>query len=225
MGNENSLLSPNDLANEQVHKDRRDRLYKIVTELKKRKTPQQYIKKRSDGFFYTDFAYMVEEMDKFHPHRKEDIEIIPEPAMRVIRAVAVVTDLQTGETRTGVDAHRITFNKGFEGDIRYVVDIGNDCKSAAQEALRNAYSRFGVSADVYRKQLQEEPTAEQQAIFDELTARAHSLTADLINWWDNQIIPAWRSQTRESADEFLKQTTISLKGAEDARRTGERKTA
>jgi len=184
----------------------RERLYGIVTELKKKETPRKHVKKRGDGFDYPDFAYMVEEMDKFHPNRKEEFAFQPQIIGRnAILVGVIVSDNITHEIRVGIDAHRLTFKKGEEKNPDNVIDIGNDAKSALTEALRNAYSRFGVCADVYNKQLQVGPSPENikslesmyQSIKQYTTVHPH-----LKKWW-NQVVEDFDTQTPKTVEEFL----------------------
>lgn len=196
-----SLIVPSDYEN--ITRE----FHKIVTKLKHRTTPPRSVKKRSDGYFYPEFSYMQEEMDKFHPLRQEDITILPLdqtlPA-RVVVAIAKVTDLVTKEVRTGTDAHRVTFPKGELQKVENIVDLGNDIKSASTEALRNAYSRFGVCADIYQKQFKEEPTEAQNARFSSLMK---DLPVDLndpkVVKWIDDTRKAWATQNKDSADLYL----------------------
>ena len=201
----NQLLSPTDIAN---LSSLREKLKEIVSQAKKLSTPKSYVKKRTDGFNYPDFAYMVEQMDTFHPLRSEDVNIITDESMinklGVIVSIAKIEDLVTGEMRTGVDAHRITFQKGRDKGIDSVVDIGNDCKSAVTESLRNAYSRFGICADVYQKQLNESTTPAQARVFIDLCLLVESLDGgNDVNYWLQQWKEKWGGQYKHTADEFI----------------------
>ena len=188
-------------------------------------TPDEYIKQPEEAGYYPfpEFAWMLSLMNKYHRFRKEEGEFERVLEARVIVAKVTVTDILTGEVRTGVDAHRITFKKGMPASIENVVDIGNDYKSAMTEALRKAYSGFEVCADMYKRKLSEPPTDEQiakwEACVEEwnfIASNIHDIAKGqkLTAWWED-MKAAWSTKSSESAPKFLRTLSThlgSLKG-------------
>jgi hypothetical protein len=193
-----------------------ERFKQLINVVQSVKTPKEYIKKRDDGFDYPEFSYMLEQMNIYHPLREENTDFIINEKAGVVVAVTKIRDLITGELRTGVDAHRITIKKEARGKVSInptsdIVDIGNDYKSASQEALRNAYSRFGICADVYKRILTTKPTPEQSSRFykiidivlDRITKSPDEDKKKKIMNWQDSIVEQWKKCTNLNADEYL----------------------
>ena len=185
-------------------------LFERLKAVQEIETPNEELKTREDGYQYPNFAYMLELMNKHHPLRQEDIEFPNlETALKagVIVARAVVTDILTGERRTGVDAHRVTFAKNTARTLENIVDIGNDMKSAQREALRKAYSEYEICADQYRRVRRIPPVTSQEEEFSRIIKRIEAVldkapNAKLLEWLNKQR-ENWKTQNTKSAYQFL----------------------
>jgi hypothetical protein len=197
-----------------------ERIRKHVREPFDKQTPKDFIHKmgekkgdiRFEDMEYPDFAYMVSEMDRLHPLRSEQVTYEIHENVGVISATAIVTDLITHEVRTGGDAHRIALKKASRGEtkkIEDIIDVGNDVKSAMTEALRNVYSRFGICADVYGKNLREPVTPDQRYKFQQLMLDIDEFKQllpdikDSIDSWQEGLNKGWSTQIRSTAGNWL----------------------
>jgi hypothetical protein len=197
-----------------LNEEERQKLYERAKEQRSKKTPPKYIKNKG-GYDYAEFAYMLDEMDKAHPIRSEIITTDEFNEKYLVYRVAVrVTDLASGEARSGVDSHPIVAydaksEGGSQKDIPTIRELmGNAYKAALSKALRNAYSNFGVSADLYQTFLDDEPTKEQNHKFWEwdkfIDEKVATRSASLKEWWLGQICKEWDLQTKQTADQYLK---------------------
>lgn len=204
------LLSPKDIqSTEELNQfEKRLRILSShVKQARKVKTPKDQIKvQEGTGYPYPAAAYMIDQMDNFHPLRKEEGTVSIDDRTRCIIAVVTVTDLVTGESRVGTDAHRITFKKGLPPSPESLVDMGNDAKSALSEAIRNAYSRFGISADVYKKVMSEPITDEQRTklvqLFDSIP--------EVSQMWKIEQTLKFNKLHKEEANSFLEQLKVKI---------------
>jgi len=208
------LLSPEEILQENQFRIRREILNKILNEVQSIKTPPEHLKKREDGFLYPEFPYMLDMMNQYFPLRKEEVEFILNDKVLVITAIATITDITTGAVRTGVDSHRMTFKKGSAKNLESVVDIGNDYKSAEQEALRNAYSRFGICADIYRRIIIKPVTKEQEKAFYTLVTEFNETITKLpakderrvsAEPWISTWIDSFKEHNQSTATNFIEQ--------------------
>lgn len=206
----NGLLSPKDIQSEQALTELEKRLKLVASHVKKArrvKTPKHQVEvQKGTGYQYASAAYMIDQMDNFHPLRKEEGSVSINDKTACILAVVTVTDLITGESRVGTDAHRITFKKDSEKGLESLVDIGNDAKSALSEAIRNAYSRFGIAADIYKKVMKEPVTEEQRVKLEEILSSIPPATglqaAQRIEYIKKQR-ETFNELDKNSAEEFL----------------------
>lgn len=215
-----SLLSPEDISSDEKFRATREKLRAILGEVQNVRTPKEHIKVQDGtGYPYPEFPYMLDLMNEYFPYRSEEIDFELNSQAGVVVAKAVVKDLLTGMIRTGVDAHRITFKKGMQFKLEGVVDIGNDYKSASQEALRNAYSRFGVCADIYKRVLIKPMSKEQESKFYSLVTEFNTMVTKLpvddprrkgAEPWIDKWIAGFKTQTQSTADYYIEQFTEAL---------------
>jgi hypothetical protein len=192
----------------------RELLYRRKREERQKETPKKHIQMKG-GFPFAEYAYMLDEMDKMHPLRSEIVisagTFFNEKYL-IYHVAVQVTDLITGESRPGTDAHPVVaYEAGRDGDQKPIQTIrelmGNAYKAALTKALRNAYSNFGVSSDLYQTQLAEEPNKEQKERFwewDKFMDEKVLPTApdNWKEWWET-IRKEWDLQTLDSATDYL----------------------
>ena len=212
-----SILSPETLEDlEELKK----KLYQQVKRLKEKFTPKDQIEKKG-GFEFASWSYMLDEMDKNHPLRRETFVTPPtiERKSMTYSCAVMVEDLITHETRIGFDIHPIVaFDKESDRmkDPKTVRELlGNAGKASVTKALRHAYSNFGVSSDLYGSMVKEEVTDEQSARFFSLAEIMTQYFVGAVNpklsaWWDAQV-KAWSTQSKLSADKFLDTLTPYVK--------------
>lgn len=200
-------------------------------------TPKDEIDPKSlkFGYDYAKFEYMLAQMDKFHPHRSEEYELLYPELVTSLAWVTVkckVTDLLTHEVREGIDSHRLTFAQGpnKENGLQYalknninlmlvIVDFGNDIKSAMKEAARKAYSGFDICSDLYKRKQKDKPILEQHERFSALCNLIVGFIAKLASSEDEKVRSKveptkmwledwktrWKTQLATTADEFIEQ--------------------
>lgn len=115
-------------------------------------TPREKVMKRPDGFDYVESTWMDKSWKEFAPLYEYQLVHISE-SMGWIDIIVSLKDRVTGNVELGGGSARIQVRSG-SGDVpgfRDVIDKGNNLKSALTNAIKNAQSRFGISADIYGK--------------------------------------------------------------------------
>jgi hypothetical protein len=140
------------------------------------KTPKEKVKQRPDGYDYVESSYMDFETKNFMPLYK--YELISERIhLGHIIIYVSLKDRITGNTELGSGAARIQVSRGVEEPaFRDVLDMGNASKSALTNAIKNAQSRFGTAADVYRKR-ESVPTNEERERFESMRKQIYNINA------------------------------------------------
>jgi len=131
------------------------------------KTPPEKVKKRPDGYDYVEGSYMDFQTKQFMPLYKYsllNLQIVE----GWINVVVSLEDRTTGNIELGADSARIQVKRDAEQPtFRDIIDMGNNLKSALSKAIKNAQSRFGISADIYGRR-ESAPTDDQRARFESL---------------------------------------------------------
>ncbi len=194
----------------------RQQLYEAQKEYLNKKTPLAQTEVKGK-FVFAKWSYMLDEMNRLHPLRSEHLlSITFDREAMVYEASVSVTDLVTKEERCGTDSHPVVAfdaNSNVMKDMKTVRELlGNARKAANTKALRNAYSGFGVCADLYESTPSAPPNEEQNRTFAELgLVVTNSNRPNLMTWWDTKIVPDWSLQTEETAKKFLEQLNTYLK--------------
>ena len=198
--------------NNSQFEERRRFFYEQLAKQKSIRTPKDVIEEKGE-FPYAAWWYMLEEIDNSHPRRAETFAFPPQVILHNFMTVVVgvqVVDIETGECRIGIDANPVqAWEKGSdkEKSAKSIANlIGNTTKGALTKALRNAYSNFGVCADLYQSMTQEKPTEEQVALWnslDELFTTEFKGKSDTYDKWWKDNTEAWGKQLKETADLFL----------------------
>jgi len=151
------------------------RLFDYISRPKDVKTPAEKVKKRPDGFDYVEGTWMDYQAKQFMPlYKYKLLHISFEHGW--IHIIVSLTDKITGNVELGADSARIMVRKDADSpSFRDIIDMGNNLKSALSKAIKNAQSRFGVSADVYQKR-ESEPTTDERARFEQLIAQVHTIS-------------------------------------------------
>lgn len=169
-----------------------------------KETPGDKVKKLPvTGYDYVKYSYMDREFkDQFPMYDWTMIQ--KDIVMGWIVYTVKVTDRITGNSQLGSGGARIaTFKSAEVLDHRAIVDMGHSDAAALSNALKNAMSRFGICADVYRR-LEEDRTPEQEERFD-------SLYKTLPLSWKVMIEEKWKA-LGAGYDDFL--DTLELKLAD-----------
>ena len=195
-----------------ISDEERQQLYERAKAERSKKTPPKQIKQKG-GYNYAEFAYMLDEMDRLHPLRSEIITSDEFNEKYLIYNVRVqVTDITTGESRAGVDTHAVVaYNAksdggGLKDPSTFRELMGNAHKAALTKALRNAYSNFGVAADLYQTFLAEESTKVQKERFyefDKFIDEKVIPNSERAQMWWKQIRQEWEQQDETTADMYL----------------------
>ena len=139
-------------------------MFDYISRPKDIKTPAEKVKKRPDGFDYVEGSWMDYKTKEFMPlYEYRLLHLSYENGW--VNVVISLTDKITGNTELGADSARIQVRKNAdEPNFRDIIDMGNNLKSALSKAIKNAQSRFGVSADIYQKR-ESEPTTQERERF------------------------------------------------------------
>ncbi len=140
------------------------------------KTPPEKVKLRPDGYDYVESSYMDFETKNFMPLYKYKL-LKEEVYLGWIRCYVSLKDRITGNTELGSGAARIQVSRGIKepawGDV---LDMGNASKAALTNAIKNAQSKFGTAADVYRKR-ESVPTNEERDRFESMKSQIYNINA------------------------------------------------
>jgi hypothetical protein len=149
--------------------------FKYISSPKDVKTPVEKVKKRPDGFDYVESSWMDYQTKLFMPkYRYELLHVSFEHGW--INIIISLTDRITGNIELGADSARIMVKRDAEQpSFRDIIDMGNNLKSALSKAIKNAQSRFGISADVYQKR-ESEPTSDERKRYDTMLVRVKELS-------------------------------------------------
>jgi len=130
----------------------RDIVTEHVTSLYEKRTPEEKIKKRPDGFDYIESVWMDKTFKEFSPIYEYSLLHVNE-SLGWIDIVVSLKDRVTGNVELGAGSARIQVKKGTGNNPGFqdLIDKGNNLKSALTNACKNAQSRFGTGADVYGK--------------------------------------------------------------------------
>lgn len=119
-------------------------------------TPKDKVKKKT-GYDYVPNSFMSHEFKEFAPLYSHEL-INSFVDLGHVYCFVSVTDRITGNNELGAGAARIQVKKESDAmSVKDIVDMDNNVKSALTEAIKNAYSRFGICADVYKKREEERP--------------------------------------------------------------------
>jgi len=131
------------------------------------KTPPEKVKKRPDGWDYVESSYMDYQAKQFMPlYQHTLLHISIDHGW--VNIIVSLKDRTTGNVELGADSARIQVKQGTEDpNFRDIIDFGNNLKSALSKAIKNAQSRFGVSADVYRRR-ESIPSNEERKRHDDM---------------------------------------------------------
>ena len=149
--------------------------FKYISSPKDVKTPPEKVKKRPDGFDYVESSWMDYQTKLFMPkYRYELLHVSFEHGW--INIIISLTDRITGNVELGADSARIMVKRDAEQpSFRDVIDMGNNLKSALSKAIKNAQSRFGISADVYQKR-ESEPDNDERKRFETMLAQVKTIS-------------------------------------------------
>jgi hypothetical protein len=139
------------------------------------KTPPEKVKKRPDGFDYVESSWMDYESKKNAPLYEYKLLHVTSD-MGWITVYISLKDRITGNTELGAGSARIQVNRGVEEPgFRDVIDMGNNHKSALTNAIKNAQSRFGISADIYQRR-ESVPTDEERKRHDSMKSLIYGIS-------------------------------------------------
>lgn len=139
-------------------------------------TPKEKVKKRPDGFDYVEGTWMDHVAKETMPLYEYNLLHISWDFGWVSMVVSL-TDRVSGNIELGAGAARIQVRQGVETPgFRDVIDMGNNVKAALTQAIKNAQSRFGVSADVYGKR-ESMPTDDERKQFQEMTTQIKAVSS------------------------------------------------
>lgn len=133
------------------HSSAWDNVYKHVSEIFDYKTPAEKVKKRPDGFDYVSGQYMDYVFKQHSPlYKYQLLHVSFEYGW--VSIIVSLEDRLTNNVELGAGAARIQVPRGVETpSFRDIIDLGNNLKAALSAAIKNAQSRFGVAADVYKR--------------------------------------------------------------------------
>lgn len=126
------------------------------------KTPKEYIGDKF-GQAFVSYPYMDDAFKTHFPAYEFHFAFPPIMFQNFILVGVELKDKVTGNVELGLKAHRIQIKKDKKDAIENgrmtmadltpfdVIDFGNDSAAALTDAIKNAESRFGICADVYRK--------------------------------------------------------------------------
>lgn len=139
-------------------------------------TPKEKVKKRADGFDYVQGSYLDYVTKSHMPLYKYTLLHVSE-SMGWISVIVSLEDRITGNVELGADAARIQVSKSNseEPTFRDIIDKGNNLKAALTDAIKNAQSRFGYAADVYKKR-ESVPTDEERKRYEALLKEIKSVS-------------------------------------------------
>lgn len=154
----------------------RDELRNYITAPYDQKTPKEKVKKRPDGYDYVESSFMDFETKKFMPLYKYKLLNLTWE-LGWINCIVSLKDRITGNTELGAGAARIQVNRGIEEPgFRDVIDMSNNVKAALTNAVKNAQSRFGISADVYQRR-ESIPTEDERKRFELMKTQVYEINA------------------------------------------------
>lgn len=161
------------------------------------KTPPEKVKKRPDGYDYVEGSYMDFQAKQHMPlyeYTLVNIQIVE----GWINVIVSLKDRITGNVELGADAARIQVKRDVEHPtFRDIIDMGNNIKSALSKAIKNAQSRFGISADIYGRR-ESAPTDEQRTRYENLRREIKDISAARAATFDEQ----WK-ELGTDWDEFM----------------------
>lgn len=151
-----------------------------------KETPAEKVKKLpGSGYDYVKYGYMDREFKDLFPLYSWEV-LHKDIVMGWILYTVKVTDRTTGNSQLGSGGARIaTFKNAEVLDHKAIVDMGHNDASALSNALKNAMSRFGICADVYRR-VEEDLTDEQKDRWNELYKQ-------MPIQWKIQVEEKWRA--------------------------------
>lgn len=153
----------------------KQKLFDYISQPKEIKTPAEKVKKRPDGFDYVESSWMDYQAKKFMPlYEYKLIHISMDHGW--INVIVSLKDKITGNVELGADSARIMVKKDADApSFRDIIDMGNNLKSALSKAIKNAQSRFGISADVYQKR-ESEPTEVERQKYNALVKEVQAIS-------------------------------------------------
>jgi hypothetical protein len=153
----------------------RESVYNYISKPKEVKTPAEKVKKRPDGFDYVEASWMDYQSKQHMPlYEHQLLHVSFQHGW--INIIISLTDKITGNVELGADSARIMVKRDAEEPtFRDIIDMGNNLKSALSKAIKNAQSRFGVSADVYQKR-ESEPTVDERKRFETMLVQVKDIS-------------------------------------------------
>jgi len=158
-----------------IKEDFRAELHKHVMKPFDIKTPPEKVKKRPDGYDYVEGSYMDFQTKSHIPlYEYKLLHIAIENGW--INIIVSLKDRITGNVELGADSARIQVKTGTEvPNFRDIIDMGNNLKSALSKAIKNAQSRFGVSADIYGRR-ESVPTEEERVRYEKMSKDIYEIS-------------------------------------------------
>jgi len=132
-------------------------------------TPKEKVKKRPDGFDYVESAWMDSSFKESSPLYSNTL-VSHKESKGWIDVIVSVTDRTTGNNELGSGSAKIQTSTS----TGKVLDKGNNLTSALSKAIKNAQSRFGHAADIYRK-LQELPDDDERERYETMLSQIKNI--------------------------------------------------
>lgn len=137
-------------------------------------TPKEKIKKRPDGYDYIPGSYLDFLTKQNIPLYRYSLLHYSE-ALGWIDIIVSLEDRITGNIELGAGSARIQVRRDAEApSFRDIIDKSNNIKAALTEAIKNAQSRFGFGADVYRRR-ESVPTEDERERFSKIHSELKKL--------------------------------------------------
>jgi hypothetical protein len=173
------------LANLNIISASRDEVIDHITKPLDIKTPPEKIKKRPDGYDYVESSFMDYQTKRFMPlYEYKLLHVSWE--LGWINVIVSLRDKVTGNIELGAGSARIQVSRGIETPgFRDVIDMSNNLKSALTNAIKNAQSRFGISADVYNKR-ESIPTDDERSRYEAMKIEIYSFSPTRAKMFEEQ---------------------------------------
>jgi hypothetical protein len=169
-------IASSSMGNSSVLTDsKRQELFDYISRPKDVKTPTEKIKLRPDGFDYVESSWMDYQSKMFMPLYEYKL-LHTSIDFGWVNVIVSLTDKITGNVELGADSARIMVKRDADSPTyRDILDMGNNLKSALSKAIKNAQSRFGVAADVYRK-IESEPTQDERERYKQVLQAVNTIS-------------------------------------------------
>lgn len=163
----------------------RDELQDYILAPYDQKTPEEKVKKRPDGYDYVESSFMDYSAKRFMPlYEYKLLHVSWE--MGWVNCIVSSKDRITGNTELGAGSARIQVSRGIkEPSFKDVVDMSNNLKAALTNAIKNAQSRFGISADIYQRR-ESIPTDDERKRFESLKLEIYAINSSRAKMFTDQ---------------------------------------